>query len=420
MKVLSWVSLCVLLATGCGSQRTIVFGTAPGGPGLELTDTLTTALEPTESVSTIRYTDVAALVAAVQSREVDFGIIEQPHSPMPDLAVATPVFPSVLHVLVDQDIHRCDTPIQFSELLTQGSVYAGVPGSAGYDLLGDLANSQWLPPLATINMLDNAFGEPPQIHVEFGEILHPDAARRLQGYCLASLGDVTKLGRGTWAEGLSYRYPHLKPYILPAGLYPNLNQRAVLTLAVTSMLVTHPDTDTDMVYDVVETAFNISSQLSEIYPLAGETIHADHDHELYTLPVHAGAWRFSQRNAPTFLERYAEILAFSVTLLVALSSALVAFVRIRRQAKKDRIDAYFSTLLSHRAELSQTDRAQQVEEDVRNLQRRVTELVVSERIQADSAYLAFLNLSDQVMREAALMTRATVTGPTNRENPGQN
>ena len=166
------------------------------------------------------------------------------------------------------------------------------------------------------------------------------------------------------------------------------------------MLVTHPDTNTDIVYDVVETAFDISSQLSEIYPLAGETIHAEHDHDLYTLPIHPGASRFSQRNAPTFLERYAEILAFTVTLLVALSSALVAGVRIRRQAKKDRIDAYFSKLLQYRESLQASDTPHQIESDVRNLQQVVTELVVNERIQADSAYVAFLNLSDQVIREA--------------------
>ena len=399
MKRCVLLAAWVLLAAGCDGRTAITFGTAPGGPAQALTHSVADNLAPSFAASTVPFNDTAALINAVRNRQVDFAMIEQPHTPVDDLAMVVPMYPSVLHILVRKDLHNCRQPISFADLLTMGTVYAGAPGSTGYDLLADLSNSQWLPPLTSIDMLPTAFGEPPDIHVEFGGILHPDAARRLQDYCLASLGDVSQLGRGAWAEGLSYRYPHLQPFILPAGLYPNLNPQPVLTLAVTSMLITHPATDTDLVYDVTERVYELSSQLNEIYPLAGETIHADHVHELYTLPQHAGALRYEERNAPTFLERYAEILAFSVTLLVALTSAGVAIIRLRRQAKKDRIDAYFSKLLAFREASQDGATDPQTEQQIRNLQSQVTELVVAERIQADAAYLAFLSLSDQVIRE---------------------
>ena len=84
---------------------------------------------------------------------------------------------------------------------------------------------------------------------------------------------------------------------------------------------------------------------------------------------------------------------------MALTSAGVAIIRLRRQAKKDRIDAYFSKLLAFREASQDGATDPQTEQQIRNLQSQVTELVVAERIQADAAYLAFLSLSDQVIRE---------------------
>ena len=390
-----------LFLISCTAPEEIRLGHSGGVPGSEMADALAVTLNTEYPTSIVPFSDMNQVIAAVQNGTIDIGLIEQPQSPVDDISLVTPLFPAVLHVLVRSDIDTCQAPIDFAALLTKGKVYAGPPGSTGYSLLESLADSHWLPPLSSIDMLENPFGDQPDIFVQFGGILSVDAARRLKGYCLASLGDVNALGRGAWAEGLSYRFPHLQPYILPAGLYPNLNQQPVLTLAVTSMLVTNPEQDTDTIYNVLKHVNLAASELNAIYPLAGNTIHSDFQAQLFTIPNHPGTQRFIQRNAPTFLERYAELLAFLITVAVALSSLSVAIFRIRRQAKKDRIDEYFAQLIDYRRTIENDPVAKTViHEQVRDLQTKVTQLVVEERIQADSAFVAFVSLSNQVLQES--------------------
>ncbi|MEM7004181.1 MAG: TAXI family TRAP transporter solute-binding subunit, partial [Pseudomonadota bacterium] len=291
------------------------------------------------------FASAGELLQAVRTQEVGFALLEQPAQITDDVAVVAGVYPSVLHILVRKSLHNCTEPVLLSDLLTRGSVYAGTSGSTGYTLLKQLADAHWLPAMSELAVLDNPFSEQPDMFFQFGGLLPVDAVRRLTDYCLASVGDPQDVGQGSWADGLGFRFPHLRPFILPAGLYPQLNERAVLTLAVSTVLLTHTSTDEDLVYDVAGQIYDAANQLSQIYPLAGPAIQANLLEQPLVLPIHPGAARFALRNAPTLLERYAELGAFLVALLVALFSAGLALVRMRRQARKDRIDEFLQQLL---------------------------------------------------------------------------
>ena len=394
-RTLPW--LLLLLLGGCEATPGLRFGASTEEPNPRIVEALAAGLGDDFDVGVTSIAGQGDLIAAIQARRLDFAIIEQPSGSLEQLSAVIPLYPSVLHVLVRRELFDCAAPARLSDIVRLGSVYAGPQGSTGYALLNSLAQAGWLPTMGSIELLQSAFGRVPDVFVQFGGILSADATRRLAGYCLVSLGDAAQLGNGAWAEGISYRFPHLRPMILPGGLYPQLSQRPTLTLAVTSLLVTHPQQDVDTVYDVIAHVKESASAINGIYPLAGDMI-LNPNEPLLTLPTHLGAQRYQQRNAPTFLERYAELFAFFITALVALSSAGVFLVRNRRQAKKDRLDTYFDALLALRA---QSGDAQARAAQVRELQQRVTELVVRERIQADSAYVAFVLLSNRLLEEAA-------------------
>ena len=409
-------------ASGCESERQIRIGHSTELPAAPMSKVLGERLSNTFLVTTQPYPNTAAMQLALRNNEIDLAIIEQPQAPIDNISAVIPLFPSVLHVLVKRTIHDCNQPIDFASVIARGSVYAGADGSSGFNLLTLMAQAHLIPAIEKLNVITSPFGIEPDIFIQFGGILSQDAASRLGAYCLASLGNVEQLGKGAWAEGISYRLPHLKPFILPAGLYPNLNNQPILTLAVTSLLVTYPSMEADNVYDIVHQVKEGASELDAIYPLAGSTIHAEFDHELFNIPIHAGTHRYLERNAPTLIERYAELLAFIVTAVVALTSAGVAIMRIRHQAKKDRIDRYFDRLMTLRREntairlklhndvniAAKTDPQQteqaitdlaRIKDEVTELQTTVTKLVVAERIVADSAFVGFLSLSNRVLAE---------------------
>ena len=385
-----------ILGAGCSQQESIRWGHASTEPS----SSFVSVLSQGEAIEVQNFASVEVLTTAVRSGEIDFAILEQPSMHIEGLSIVASVFPSVLHILVKKDLHDCSTTVPISNLLADKTIYAGSVGSTGYSLLGQLGESEWLPPMSELALLPDPFGSQPDIYFQFGGLLPIDAVRRLDHYCLASVGQASEIGRGSWADGIGFRFPHLNPFVLPAGVYPRLNDEPVLTLAVSSLLVTSTGTDEEVAYDMAQRVEAEVNRLNEIYPLAEGSIHSDLMDQRFVLPIHPGAARFSLRNAPTLLERYAETGALILTALIGLSSASFAIYRLRRQTKKDRIDAFLKVLLEHREVIrNESSQKTQVAIQVRDLQNKVTKLVIEERIHADSAYVAFLNLSNQILSE---------------------
>ncbi len=399
---MKWVgSLIVLLFLwGCEGQQPLVVGKAPDEPASAIAETLIRDFGDRLPLALKTYADQNQLTVDLQAGRVDLGIIEQPLRPLDNLRLITPLYRSVLHVLIRDSLHDCKTPVVLTDVVGLGKVYAGPPGSAGHSMLTALAQGGWLPRLKELDILETPFGDAPDIFIQFGGILSQDAQSRLPGFCLASLGDVARLGNGSWAEGVSYRFPHLSPFVLPAGIYPALNPEPVLSLAVTHLLVTHGDMEADLIYDVMSLVKENANDIGAIDPMVGATIHEEFINDRLNIPLHEGTQRYMQRNAPSFLERYAELLAFLITLLVAVTSGGVAVVRIRKQAKKDRIDSYMKKLIDVRQDLAaRREDTSVLRSRVLDLQASVTQLVVDERLIADSTFLAFLTLSNQILNE---------------------
>lgn len=389
------VVVFVAVLGGCEQRRSINLAWPPEEPAAEMSKVLAEVLQTEFDVNTSQYADHQALYDALVAEQIDIAIIEQHDLPNANLNAIGYLYPSVLHVLTK----ACDTPDSIVGVVASGSIYPGPKGSAGHRLLTELARDQVIPPLDQLDVLDSPFGQDPDVLMVFGGILSADALSRLDGYCLASLGDVQRLGGGSWVEGLSYRFPRLRPFVIPAGLYPGFNDAPVLTLAIPSMLVTHKALPNASAYEVAELLEQYKNRFVDVYPLAADNTNNQRLSRHGNIPMHRGAQRFINRDGPTILERYAELLAFVLTLIVAITSAGVAAVRIRGQAKKDRLDQYYGKLLEVRALLNSGSAESVVMYDIVLIQNEVTSLVVDERVSADAALVAFYTLSNQILLE---------------------
>lgn len=392
------LAIALSLGAGCEQQTSLDLAWPPEEPAAEMSKILAQVLQTEFNVVTSQFADHQALYEALVAEQIDIAIVEQRDLPDANLSAIGYLYPSVLHVLTK----RCDAPKSILDIVSSGTIYPGPNGSAGHRLLTELAEEQVIPPLDQLQVLGSPFGQDPDVLMVFGGILSADALSRLGGYCIASLGDATDLGGGTWVEGLAYRYPRLRPFVIPAGLYPGFNDGPVLTLAIPSILVVHNTLPDASAYRVAKLLEQFKNSFISVYPLAANNISNERMSRSSNIPMHPGAQRFVDRDEPTFLERYAELLAFLVTLIVALTSAGVWAMRVRGQSKKDRLDRYYARLVEVRQSLHDGSVEASVIDEIVQLQNDVTDLVVDERVSADAALVAFYALSNQILLEARL------------------
>ena len=340
------------------------------------------------------FDDVSALRKALVDGGVDLAFLEEPLRPIPGVSTVSELYPAVLHLLV----HESVTVSGLGELLASGPVWAGTPGGIGHVLASRLAADYAVEPL---ELLPDPWSETPQVYFIFGGLLGQDAISRLRQYRLHSVGDPASVPGGSIAQGIALRYPNLRAFLLPAEIYPGLAEGPALTLAVKMLLTARSDLDPDLVYELVMAIERLKPAIASVYPLAGIEELERSGNAARALPWHPGAQRYIDRELPSVIERYAEFVGATVTLTIALVSLGVALYRRRRQARKDRLDVYYERALQCREDMNfgaQSPAA--IASRLRALQAEVFQLLIEERIPADSALIAFLALSNQLLDES--------------------
>lgn len=387
---------CIVLAlAGCSESSALTLGSSPTEPA----SAIASRIESIASRSGLRlelvsYGSEEEVAAALAAGELDLAVLEQPPGPVPGIGIVSSLYPSVLHVLT-RNIEACNSGSLFAALSGR-AVFAGNAGSAGARLLAELSDIGIAPAADAMRVLPSVFGEAPDTFLIFGGLLSNDARSRLGGYCLLSLAEAER----SLAAGAAFRFPHLEPFVLPDGVYPELATSDVTSLAVRTLLLGRLELPDEVVFDLADAIADNSAELGEVFPLARAGVFAPLDPSRLSLPVLPGTQRYMEKDNPGILERYAEILALVVTIGIALSSALVALLRVRRQARKDRLDEYFGRLLALRAGLDNGAEPAEIAMQIRALQGTVTQLLIDERIEADASFVAFVALSGEVLGEA--------------------
>lgn len=386
----------LLLACSCPARAELTLGVPADEPAPTVAAVLA-GLEPGgEAIRLVAYDDASRLSDDLRDGYLDLALLEAPGAPVPGISAVADLYPSVLHVM-----HRQDTaPTDLADVLDGAAVWAGLPGGPGWRLGNELAAERTL--RKAPEWLADPWSRDPEVYFIFGGLLAPDARSRLPGFQLWSFDDPLRMGHGSVVEGIVLRHPQLRPFVLPAALYPELGVEPALTLAVSTLLVARDAIEESRIYALAAEVERAGPSIAAVYPMAGLTQAYGGDAAVQSLGLHAGAQRYRDRYLPTFLERYAEVLALLATLSVAAVSGVFALRSRRRQARKDRLDVYYSQILALRPP---PDAPLEVRHEARSalyaLQAEVFDLVVAERIEADSSLVAFLVLSNRVLQEVS-------------------
>jgi hypothetical protein len=121
-----------------------------------------------------------------------------------------------------------------------------------------------------------------------------------------------------------------------------------------------------------------------------------------TFVLHPGLVAYLDRDEPSVYERYSGVAEVSVTVIIALFSAIFAGVRIYHMRRKNRIDAFYTDVIAIRSGLddsSTDDDRTAAAQKIRDLQNTAFKLLIDEKLSADESFRIFISLSNDALRD---------------------
>lgn len=337
------------------------------------------------------------LFEALEAGEGDFAIGEEPAERIEDVRTVVPLYPSILHVISREEFGATN----LYEALIGRSVYAGPTDGAAANLLKDFAAELGLGE-SDYRLLLTPWDEVPDTYFVLGGLITNDTLSSFSGYTMLGFGDPFLLGKGTVAEAMALRHANLRPFVLPEGLYGDLAPEPMLTLTTRTVLAAREDMDAANVRTIARQLFENRSVITQEYPLAQRELTESLDVPSLVLPLHAGTLAHVYRLRPSIWQRWSDPIGTAVGLLAIIASAVVAYNRRLSAMRKDRIDRYFASMFEVRDAIpAASDKAQrgELEKKLRGIQAEVMSLAIKERIEANSALVAFIEMSNQILNE---------------------
>lgn len=339
---------------------------------------------------------------ALEEGYADLALVSNAQPYRKGITTVMPFYPTVLHILY----RRGRSADNAENLLRGATVNAGPVGSASRQLLTGIIDS------LDIEASDVTFVDKPETLPDVNVVYVPISPERLRSllgqegvageYRFLSFGVPQEVGTGGEIDRALLLNPRVSPFIIPVGIYGDLPEEPVLTLAVDKLLVSRPGIDATVVYDLISEIRRLQPALAATRPQLFQELSAEFDASGSTFVLHPGTQAFMQRDAPTFYERYSGVAEVLVTLVIGLISGSYAVVQIYNRRRKNRIDGFYTDVMSIRDSINErssvNERAAAVER-VRELQNKAFDLLVQEKLAADESFRIFVTLSNDIIAQ---------------------
>jgi len=339
--------------------------------------------------------DDQTVLESLASGHGDLAIITDIMPFRADVATVMPLYPTVLHVV----FRKGRSAGTAEELLSGATVYAGPPGSSARFMLEQVSHRNDLAP-GSFTYVDSVELEPDVIIV-FAPI-SPGQLQNLPDYQLYSMGKPEDVGTGAAIDATTLLQPKFEAFVIPAGTYGTLTPEPVLTISVDQLLVARRDLDRTTTYDLVADLVSLRPALAALRPGLFSDVSGDFDPTKSTYVVHPGALDYTQRDAPSVYERYSGIAEVAVTVLIGIITAGFAGLRIYHMRRKNRIDTFYSAVITIKKSIDDTLTTEHREakaNELRALQLQAFDLLVDEKLAADESFRIFITLSNDVLQQ---------------------
>ena len=400
-----WIFLCitVAIATGCENSPTELLLVKPSSPvDFEIAQDIVGLVGNDAEVS-ILLTDLAqsdaSALDALTSGAADIALVSNNLPYRSGISTVIPLYPTVLHIG-----YFGDREFKFGTELFRGArVFAGPEGSASRMMFEKFTSRTGLAPADFAYVTD--VDEQPEVFVVFAPI-SPDRLAGFSNIRLVSMGSPDDIGTGSSIDAATLLNPTLKPFVIPVGTYGEATPTPIVTLAVDMMMVARSDLNASVVYDLVRELSRLRPALASRRPGLFQRLSDDVNPGNSTFVLHPGLVAYLDRNEPSVYERYSGVAEVSVTVIIALFSAIFAGVRIYHMRRKNRIDAFYTDVIAIRSGLddsSSVDERTAAAQKIRELQNTAFKLLIDEKLSADESFRIFISLSNDALRDLSVM-----------------
>lgn len=314
----------------------------------------------------------------------------------PNMTTVMPLYPVVLHIA-----YRADQPLlDVRDLFSGRTVYAGPPGSASRQLLQVLAERNGVSPGA-LRYADQSCAD---VILVYAPVM-PDVPERIQPcgqYRLFSMGAEEDLGHGSSLDAVNLLTTGLEPFVIPTGTYGDMTPAPVVTIAAHRLLVARASLPDAAVYDLIGEIVRLQPALAAAHPGLFRHLTGDFRSRGFSYALHPGAMAYLERNEPGFYERYSGVAEVLVTLMIGLVSGTYAVLRILSIRRKNRIDEFYREAMDLRDRYASAgtdaDRDAALTQ-LKALQDRAYDLLIREKLTADTSFMIFLSLLNDIVAD---------------------
>ncbi len=200
-------------------------------------------------------------------------------------------------------------------------------------------------------------------------------------------------------DGFRLVYPWCEIRSLPPFAYGDQPEKAVATLSIQTILVTHEEVPARVVLSITEELFAHRSELVYRHPATAEMTESFSPSSV-SFPLHPGAKQYFSRTEPGFLVRYAEAGAFLLSLMLAGYGLFRAVRKWLSQRQKDRIDRYYLEIEGFLRELEEpaalsTGRVAAIAREIRHLRHTAFRQLAGEKLLPDASFRILQHLLEQ-------------------------
>jgi TRAP-type uncharacterized transport system substrate-binding protein len=397
---------CVFMLASCDEQRHTFRLLVPAGPfDQEIAAELAEVFE-NSSRHRIELVPVpngfGTPLEAIEAGFADLALASNAQPYREGITTVMPLYPTVLHIM-----YLKDRPEDSLALMLRGaSVNAGSPGSASRQLFADLLEGLELSE-DDVRFVGSG-DELPDVNIVYLPIWPEGVQRSLAGYGAVaqyrflSLGTPEDIGTGSVVDRAVLLNPRVSPFVIPKRTYGDIPEDPVVTLAVDKLLVSRPDLDAAVVYDLIAETRRLQPALAARRPMLFRRLTEEFDAAASTFVLHPGAQAYVQRDTPTFYERYSGVAEVLVTLIIGLVSGGYAVIQIYNRRRKNRIDGFYADVMAIRDSIdghsTEDERAAAVGR-VRELQNTAFDMLIREKLAADDSFRIFVTLSNDIIEQ---------------------
>lgn len=419
LRQMSWLIVCVFVSVlvvmgiwawswNSVEDVTLRFATGPNDGtfyalGEEIRD-LVHAADSTARIQLLNEKTDGSIdnVQRLSSGRADLAIVQNDTEPVGDIQTLIPLHRGVCHFLVPED-----SEIESVYDLVGKRVAVGLPSSGNAHIVESMLNHFGVRFERFTPVREGIAGfredlESGQIDaaIFITAITSPSLTKLIQGgrvryVSLASLEDSNEV------DGFAVTYPYIEKFVIPRYVYPVSDSRhgkpeaPCVSFALRSSLVCRGDLPDQVARTIVEAIVtNRAKLVRNNHDARDITEHFDPSDIQF--PIHYGANAYYERQRPGFLERYAEPMAFMLSLFLAICGMAAAFNKYLTLRKKNRIDRYYERLDAMLDEINAPDasaeRLESIEDELIAMRHDAVRELVNERLLADESFQIFQSL----------------------------